>query len=133
QRHFHATDNFAAVRIHLDAVIGVAGRSVPLDARVTDGAAGERPLLALQYEHPGAFTEYEAVPSAIEWTRCRARPIVVVGRHRAHPREPEDHARPDAAGGTARQQHIVFTRSHQRCGVADRIRPPRPAARPDLA
>ena len=133
ERDVDAADDFPTVGIHLHAVIRVAGRSVAFDARVRTDAARQRPILALDDEHPRALAEDEAVAAPVERARRRLGPIVVVRGDRAHPREAEDHAGQHAAVGAAGEQRFVFAAADERRGVADRIRRARASAREHMA
>src|SRR4030095_16173707 len=68
-RECESAYNLVAVGRHLHPMIGVAGRSVPVDRCVNLGAPRACPILALEHDHPCAFTEHEAVSAAIERAR----------------------------------------------------------------
>src|SRR5262249_42211874 len=95
--------------------------SVSFDACVWANAARQRTILTFDREHPGALTEDEPVAAAIEGTRCRLGTVVVVGRHRTHARETENHTRQHAAIRPASEQQVVRPRAYQRSRVANRI------------
>src|SRR6186713_364942 len=99
QRGLDTADDFDAIRIHLHAVIRVAGRGVPVDRRVDLRTPCAGTLLTLEHEHPRALAEHEAVAPPIEGPRCDRGAIVVARGHGAHAREAEDHPRQHAAVG----------------------------------
>src|SRR5687768_2236177 len=117
----HAPHNLFAVRVHLDAMVGVARRRVTVDRRINVRAAGPRAILELECEHPCALTEHEPVAAAIERPRRFFAAIVVARRHGAHAREAEDHAGQHAAVGAAGQHHVTLPVPQHHRGVADRV------------
>ena len=64
--HLDASHDFGSIGIHLHAVIRIARRSVPLDARIRANAARDRAILAFDDEHPRAFAQHETVAAAVE-------------------------------------------------------------------
>jgi hypothetical protein len=91
----------ATMRFHLDAVVGVACGGVAFDPRVDLRASRAGALFTLEHQHPRALAKDEAVAPAIERPRCRSGTVVVARRHRAHPREAEDHPRQHTPIGPA--------------------------------
>ncbi len=113
-RETHRADDLFALGIHLDAMIGVAGRSIAVHRRVDAGAARQGPVLAFEHQHPRPFTEDEAVARLLERARRFGTVVVVARRHCTHLREAEDHPRRDARVGAAGQQHVGLAAPDQR-------------------
>ena len=66
QRGLDAADDLDAIRIHLHAVIRVAGGRVAVDRRIDLCASCSCAIFTLDRQHPRALAEHKAIAPAIE-------------------------------------------------------------------